>query len=67
MIEVEVSVTASWIEHVEADHPEFAENDVLEHWKLSRNDIGRVAPGLMQAAPNGVVRLDAEILAKRGR
>jgi hypothetical protein len=68
MIEVEVSVKASWKEQVEADHPELAENDVLERWNLSRNDIGLAAVKLMQAEiPSGVVRLNAKILAKGGR
>ena len=68
MIEVEVSVTASWREEVEADHPESAENDLLERWNLSRNDIGLAAVKLMQAViPSGVVRLNAKILAKGGR
>jgi hypothetical protein len=67
-IEVEVSVTASWREQVEADHPDLAENDALERWNLSRNDIGLAAWKLMQAEiPSGVVRLIAKILAKGGR
>jgi len=67
MVEVEVSMTASWREQVEADHPEFAENDVLERWHLNRNDIGVAAVRLMRAEiPDGVVRLDAKILARGG-